>query len=314
MTPWLRLELELIPRELERGGERAMRAPLVRRVLGAALIERHCPFDKHPRCRSISQKGTHAARRVQLRSACEQATSCPYGVLFAASRSDRPPFALYVPPVEADTPVERLEVTLLGPACEQATAVVHALGRALAVGLGQKRRSFALWRVLRQGEMVCGADLAELPAVIDPEFLGEPTLEPTAAGAVEVRLLSPLRLKRDGRLLKGDGPVTLAELCARVLERWEAVDAAEAPVPELGHDELLAAAEPASLIESEIRWVEERDWSASRRQQLRLGGKVGRLLFSDAAPLRPLLRAGEILHAGKNVTSGCGRLEVSLRD
>ena len=40
---------------------------------------------------------------------------------------------------------------------------------------------------------------------------------------------------------------------------------------------------------------------------------MGRLLYGgDAARFLPILRAGEILHLGKNVASGCGRLQVDL--
>jgi CRISPR-associated endoribonuclease Cas6 len=44
-----------------------------------------------------------------------------------------------------------------------------------------------------------------------------------------------------------------------------------------------------------------------------LGGKVGRLVYGgEAARFLPILRAGEILHVGKNAASGCGRLRVVL--
>jgi hypothetical protein len=42
-----------------------------------------------------------------------------------------------------------------------------------------------------------------------------------------------------------------------------------------------------------------------------LGGKMGRVIYGDgAARFLPILRAGEILHVGKNAASGCGRIEV----
>ena len=43
---------------------------------------------------------------------------------------------------------------------------------------------------------------------------------------------------------------------------------------------------------------------AARRYELLLGGKVGRLIYGvEAARFLPILKAGEILHVGKNPTS-----------
>jgi CRISPR-associated endoribonuclease Cas6 len=44
-----------------------------------------------------------------------------------------------------------------------------------------------------------------------------------------------------------------------------------------------------------------------------LGGKVGRLVYGGvAARFLPILKAGEILHVGKNAASGCGRIRITL--
>jgi hypothetical protein len=44
---------------------------------------------------------------------------------------------------------------------------------------------------------------------------------------------------------------------------------------------------------------------------MKLGGLVGRLtLEGDLAPFAPLLRAAEILHAGKGAVFGLGKVEV----
>jgi hypothetical protein len=55
------------------------------------------------------------------------------------------------------------------------------------------------------------------------------------------------------------------------------------------------------------------DYSARSRSELLLGGKVGRTVYgASAARFLPLLRAGEILHVGKNAASGNGRIQVAL--
>ncbi|MCP4006080.1 MAG: CRISPR system precrRNA processing endoribonuclease RAMP protein Cas6 [bacterium] len=59
------------------------------------------------------------------------------------------------------------------------------------------------------------------------------------------------------------------------------------------------------------RWLEVKDYSARSRSELKLGGKVGQLIYGEEATrFFPILRAGEILHLGKNPASGCGRIRV----
>ena len=67
------------------------------------------------------------------------------------------------------------------------------------------------------------------------------------------------------------------------------------------------------LIRDRTRWIEVKDYSARSRSELRLGGKVGPLLYGEeAARFLPILRAAEILHLGKNPASGCGRIRVDV--
>ncbi|MGH9361779.1 MAG: CRISPR system precrRNA processing endoribonuclease RAMP protein Cas6, partial [Thermoanaerobaculia bacterium] len=67
------------------------------------------------------------------------------------------------------------------------------------------------------------------------------------------------------------------------------------------------------LLADTTRWIEVPDYSARSGAEMLLGGKVGRLLYGgEAARFLPILRAGEILHVGKNTASGCGRIQVDL--
>ncbi|MGH9362945.1 MAG: hypothetical protein ACRD2T_13610, partial [Thermoanaerobaculia bacterium] len=112
MHPYLRLELALgrEPGPSARGDEAPIPAPLLRRVFGKALIDRFCPFGK-PLC---EEKPRGALRPPRPQELCHLAETCPYGVLFAASLSARPPYALYVPAAGGNGGARRLELTLYG--------------------------------------------------------------------------------------------------------------------------------------------------------------------------------------------------------
>jgi len=320
VNPYLRLLLRLRGESHGEGGDPiSLTAPRLRRALGKALIVRFCPFGE-PRCQAQPPAG---GRRPAPRDLCRLAEDCPYGVLFAASRSPRPPFALHVPhdfgmpprPSLADT---HLEVTLYGPAWSLYLWALWAIKRACYRGLGTARRRWSVEEVSQvrpdgTRDRLCAADLRELPATLEPDEVVlrlDPAPPPRP---VEVTLLSPARLLRDGRILPGLEPIPLDLLVARILDRFRGLygDHASELLQAERRSKVEAEAAEVPLLTDETHWFEARDPAARTRSEMLLGGKVGRLVYPEAAArFFSLLKAGEILHLGKNVASGCGRIQV----
>src|SRR6185503_18691478 len=109
MHPYLRFELRPRAAEEDRGEAPPLPAALVRRVLGKALIDSFCPFGE-PRCQAVP---AGEGARPSPQDLCLLAACCPYGVLFAASSSPRPPFALHTARGEGGSE-GFLELTLFG--------------------------------------------------------------------------------------------------------------------------------------------------------------------------------------------------------
>src|SRR5918999_3210685 len=149
MHPYLRLELALrrASGPAARGGEAHIPAPLVRRVLGKALVGRFCPFGK-PLCEEKPRGGLRPPRPREL---CHLAETCPYGVLFAATLPARPPYALHISAPGDDGGAHRLELTLYGAAWRLYPWALTALGEALREGLGKARERWAIEEVRRVG-------------------------------------------------------------------------------------------------------------------------------------------------------------------
>jgi len=308
MLSYLRLELQVSP-IAPRAGE-TLSAPLLRRVLGLALIERFCPFGE-PRCQAPQPGGGAAPPPLEL---CDLANLCPYGILFAASRTRRPPFALFVPSPGS------IEITLFDFACGSYAWVLTAFADALSRGLGKDRRPWSLrevWRTTPSGERerLCGESLKELPSTLLPSELTLAAGTYIAPEPVEVLFRSPTRLLLQGKLVKGRESVPFEALIARILDRFKdlfGVSAGDVLDARL-RSELEAEAARVPLLVNETDWIEVKDYSARTGAELLLGGKVGRLIYGpEAARFFPILRAGEILHVGKNPTAGCGRMEVRL--
>jgi hypothetical protein len=240
-------------------------------------------------------------------------------VLFAASHSPRPPYALHVFP--PDGPGRAwFEFTLFGPAWRLYPWALGALGQALRRGIGKAREGWLVAEVYRVGpdrrrERIAGCGLAGLPPTLEPDLLDPASAPDPSREPVTVHFLSPARLLRDGRLLPGKAPVPFELLIARILDRFAGLygpDASDLLRPEIrGAIEAEAARVP--VVEDDTRWLEVHDYSARSRSELLLGGKVGRVVYGEGvARFLPILRAGEILHLGKNTASGCGRIEVGL--
>ena len=218
-------------------------------------------------------------------------------------------------------------MTLFGAECSLYAWALEGLRDAVAVGLGPEGRRQS-WRVARGFRVdtegarkpICGPDLQDLPPTLRPDPLPWSWSGVADTGypgqRVVVDLLGPLRLLVDGRLLPGHEPTPFALLIARILDRFRGVYGyGSSPLlEEPAKSAILDAASRVPLLGDNTRWVDRPDYSARQGRELLLGGKLGQLSYgAEAVPFLPLLRAGEILHVGKNPTSGCGRIRVTTR-
>lgn len=324
---FLRLHLEIESDETAETFETKVHPALttmrLRRVFGKVLVDRFCSFGK-PLCQDSGKRGGDPGGR----GVCSLLDSCAYGQLFAPA-SRRMPYALHtvLPGDRLGPRPDLVEVTLFGAACALYAWVLGGLRDAVALGLGpegQRQR----WRVARgfrvdaagSRQPICGSNLEGLPPTLRPEPLpwawGEEVEKTRSRQQMTVDLLSPLRLLADGRLLPGHEPTPFVLLVARILDRYQGVfgrgssELLEEPLK----SSILEAAAQVPLLTDSTQWVDRPDYSARQGREMLLGGKVGQLTYgAEAVSFLSLLRAGEILHVGKNPTSGCGRIRVTPR-
>lgn len=313
-NPYLRLQVRIRPTGSV-DDRRTISTPLLRRVLGKALVDSFCVFG-NTLCQP-QHRGGPPPRPLDL---CHHAAACPYGVLYAASLSGRPPFALYLWPAQEGADCRRLEITLFREACALYCWAIGAFGRALRKGLGRERRPWLpagvdRVRTDRSLERICGSDLPGLPSKLTFDELDALDWPAPLRGPVTVHLLGPTRLVHDGHLLKGDDPVPFSILLARCLDRLQGVfgpDAADLLGPEMRREMEDASAE-VPILRHNVRWREVPDYSSRTGSEMLMGGKVGELTYgAEASRFMPVLEAAEILHVGKNPTAGCGRIRVDF--
>ena len=185
----------------------------------------------------------------------------------------------------------------------------------LADGLGSRRARFELARVAfegRDGARRIGFERGvrrwaeKAPPV---PTLGAP---PVAADRLTLHLLTPVRIKSEGRLVRQfDFRLLASRMLRRVLDLAELAAGHSSSDYELEVESLLARVELVRIVATRTRWADWQRYSNRQGASMKLGGVVGELdLEGDLAPFSTLLRAAEIVHVGKGATFGLGRVAV----
>jgi len=129
---------------------------------------------------------------------------------------------------------------------------------------------------------------------------------------VRVRLLTPLRIKEGGDLVR-DTP-TYAQLLHRLLGRLDQlahVMAVDTPLAKSERGPLFEEAQQVQLLDADLHWQRLDRRSARTRQQMGFGGLLGQLRFSgDMALTLPWLLAGQHVQIGGKTAFGFGAYAV----
>jgi len=252
--------------------------------------------------------------------------SCVYPYIFEtppppdAERMRRYPAAphpfVLVRPLADDPHRTEVEVgvTLVGHAVRQLPYVVHAMQRAGAAGIGRARIRHELAKVEQQVE---GSNEKGWREVYRPggslaaqaAFVPEP---PAMAGDVRVRLLTPLRARRNEHLVGADA-FEPGDLVVPLLRRVSLLSYFHTDHPlEADFKALVTAARATRASHADLRWHEWTRYSSRQRTDMRMGGLVGSFVLraGDAAPFWPLLWLGQWTHAGKAASMGLGRYRL----
>ena len=203
-----------------------------------------------------------------------------------------------------------LGVTLFGPANDDAPTVLQALERAGRDGLTNARVVLDLVDAQAERSGPDGDQWTAVQSAAGMEVVSaqEPRVPP-APPAVRVQLLSPLRIRRDGRYV-GPGEFDFRAFAANLLRRFSLLTYffGQAPL-EVDFAGLLRETEGVPLQDAQLRWRELSRRSSRQRATIQMGGLVG--TFTVRAPqlalFWPCLWLGQWTHIGKGCTMGLGR-------
>lgn len=205
-----------------------------------------------------------------------------------------------------------VELTLVGHANQRLLYVVHALADAGATGLGRERTCLELATVDR---------LADLEGTVAERVFENGTFRApappspppsTLAGAeiLDIRLMTPLRLKLKGKLLTPER-FHPGDLVDAVVRRASALASFHSDSPlEANFRALKRSARLLETTEAALKWSERLRYSSRQGQKMAMGGIVGRLSVRvpvEAQEVLPWLDLGQWIGAGKGVSMGLGQ-------
>jgi hypothetical protein len=203
-------------------------------------------------------------------------------------------------------------VTLIGHANRYLGYVIHALGAAGREGIGRGRVRHALAAVQQRAQTTGewlrvyapGETLRQRPPEAPPT--------PAVPQRVHLSLLTPLRVKREGRLVGADR-LRFADLFSALLRRISMLTYFHGDSPL--ETEFRALSDAALAINAECPELRWRDWTRySTRQHSRMlmGGVVGQFTLrgDSLEPFWPYLWLGQWTHAGHAASMGLGRYRL----
>jgi hypothetical protein len=227
-------------------------------------------------------------------------------------------YALRPPPGERFPPGSRLtlQLGLFGAASEHLLACTQAIAR-----LGEAGLDPAGCYRLEQASVLL-PDTAAVFYTADEGLLQPPPISDfsdwlalrLAPPQIGVRLLTPLRIKEGGDLLRR--APDYSQLLHRLFGRLDQLAHVIGSAPPLAKSEraaLFAEARQVALLAADVRWQQLDRRSARTQQQMSFGGLLGELQFAgELTQTLPWLVAGQQVHIGGKTAFGFGAYQIQI--
>lgn len=209
-----------------------------------------------------------------------------------------------------------LSVHLFGAAITQLPYLIHAFNVAGQHGIGNARGRFMVASVQHERSLgsqdwqavyVCTEGVYK---AAEPGPLVPPPAPPAAA---RLRLVTPLRIKRDGGFL-GAGRLTALDFVRALCRRLTTLALLQGGDPaNFAAQRLLPDPTAINLHADWMRWHEWTRYSSRQRAEMQFGGLIGEIELQGAglAALWPALWLGQWTHVGKGTAFGLGGYRIA---
>ncbi len=263
-------------------------------------------------------------------SACMLYRNCAYPYLFETpppaetEKLRRYPAAPHPFVIEPDHPIvvesgETVQLTcvLVGRGNNQLPLILQALRFAGEAGIGVNRGKFNLEEVFQERQLGQGRweKIYDNSDTQPRQIITEAILPPLSSEIVRLRIMTPLRVKRDGKLVT-ENEFAFHDLFRSLLRRLSLLSYFHTESPwELDFEALTRSSRQVLLKQKNLKWQDWVRYSSRQNKKIKMGGIVGEVIL-DAASIElfwAYLWLGQWVHVGKGAVMGLGkyRLETS---
>ena len=270
------------------------------------------------------------ALRSQECAQCMLKTSCIYSYVFETSPHvnttimsmhsyTRIPHPFVIePPLESDRVYNEGDMlsfglVLIGKAVDYLPYFVFTFDEMGKTGIGRKRGKYHLLSVTTDdGKQVYTCEDRTIHAVshkiinIPQDFI----FSDNGHASLTITFITPTRISFGRRLTSNpDFHILIRSL----LRRIALLSYFHGNKQEMAwdHKHAITVAESVSIQSNHTRWWDWERYSSKQRERMRMGGFVGEVVYEgEIRPYLPLLRAGEVFHAGKGTSFGLGKYET----
>lgn len=260
---------------------------------------------------------------------CPLYRSCPYTAIFetpppegeALQKFSQIPNAYVIePPAWGKRVVEVGEelsfgLILFGRARDQLALVIFALQRAFKYDVGHgKADLLTVYRVGLKAVDNCHEQLVYMPTMERVVAHDQTTTLNTPLGdEVTIRLITPMRIQKNGRPL-GPEAITPRAVLITLIRRVTLLSYYQNGEPvELDFTALAKETDSVAMV-VDLGWKDWTRYSSRQKQTMSLGGVIGTIKFQHLSPLlRVFLASGTLTHIGKNASFGMGRYVIESR-
>jgi len=207
----------------------------------------------------------------------------------------------------------KFNLILIGKAIDYLPYFVYTFDELGKIGIGKGRGKYRLKevRLYNNGTLVYSENDRSISKNVEPALIEILDFIPSdKIDDITLRFITPLRMKYNRDL------VVIPEfhiLIRHLLRRLGLLYYFHCGNNESSwnHREIISHAQTIKIVSSSLRWFDWQRYSSRQNTKMKLGGLVGEITYrGNLKPYITILRAGEILHAGKNTSFGLGKYEI----
>jgi len=317
-----------------------------------AVEEIHLPYYKGSAFRggfgNVFRKITCALKRLDC-SECLLKSRCIYSYVFETSPSEssqimnmhkyeKIPHPFVIEPPEIDSKSKNypniylpgstfeFNLILIGKAIDYLPYFIYTFHELGKIGLGKGRGRYKILEVIKcekedekwinKVSVYSNSGKVIRKVLSDKLFIPEEFKNLDSNRKLSLNFVTPVRMKymRD-LVVKPEFHILIRNLLRRLL--LLCYFHCEGKKPEWNHREIINQAESIVIESSSLKWFDWERYSSRQDTRMKLGGLIGKIIYSgNIEPFMPFIRAGEVLHVGKNTSFGLGKylIDKNLQD